>query len=260
MTKRREHRMKRSAALALLAALLLAAAAQADEAHRGLYLAGSGQLLRIEGTGTWNGNDFDPTATMSGSEDDPVGLNWAEKLLIGVSPGFGWRIGDRFAVQLNYEFFFPRRSSESYQTTEGSGTYAQALDWEWRQSSIDAIALYYPSYHEANDWNLFLYGGVQRLMVDVDAATSESLTALLGYSDYDTISDFAFFTSGLDCWGGLVGLGAEIPAETMNVSVALRVQYAYARADQTFFDTPDFDVSLGGFSLKAGLNWYFSAD
>lgn len=244
----------------LLALLLIAPSVRADEAHRGLYLSGSGHLLLLEGKGTWDGRDFDPTATMSDDEGTALGLNWAERLLIGVAPGLGYRFSDRFALQAHYAYFFPRRSSQAYSTTEGGGTYRQGLDWEWRQASIEAIALYYPAYSDANDWNLFVFGGAQRLMIDVDAVTSESLTALLGYDEYDTVSDYQLFSSGIDAWGGVIGAGVEIPAESMNVSTSLRLQYAYTPVDQTFFGTPDFEVPLGGFSFWGGLNWYFDAE
>lgn len=239
---------------------LRGAPAAADEGHRGFFLDAPVQLLVLDGEGTWDGRDFSPTGTMSGGDESTVGLNWSERLLLGVSPGFGYRFSDRFLVQGNYLFFFPVRSSESYTTTEGGATYVQALDWEWRHSAFEATAWYFPNYSDAESWNLFLYGGVQLVSVAVEAATSESLTALLGTEQNTTLGDYGFYDDSFTAWGAIGGIGVEIPSGSMNVSTVLRMQYALTNVDRTFFGTPDFDVSLGGFSVYGGLKWYFAAD
>lgn len=248
----------------LLLAVLLVGPAGADEGHRGFFVDGTGQVLVMDGTGTWGGYDFSPTGTMSpteeGDDDYTRGLNWSERILLGISPGFGYRFGDQFSVQANYLFFFPVRSSESYTTTEAGGTYVQALDWEWRQSALEATAWYYPNYSDTESWNLFLYGGVQMLRVEVDAATSESLTALLGTDEMTTLGDYGLFQDSFTAWGAIGGVGVEIPSDSMNVSTVVRLQYALTPVDRTLFGTPDFDVQLGGFSIYGGLKWYFAAD
>lgn len=234
--------------------------AAADEAHLGFFVDGTGQVLVIDGEGTWNGRDFSPTGTMSGDEGSAVGLNWSERILLGISPGFGYRFSDRFLVQGNYLFFFPVRSSESYTISDAAGTYVQALDWEWRHSVFEATAWYYPNHSDAESWNLFLYGGLQRVSVEVDAATSESLSALLGSEEVTTTGDFSLFQDSFTAWGAIGGIGVEIPSDSMNVSTVLRLQYALTGVDRTFFGTPDFDISLGGFSLYGGLKWYFPTE
>ncbi len=230
--------------------------ARAADSYTGWYLSAGANLLLMDGTGSWGGVDFDPTAASFDGGTGTQGLNWSEKLLLGGKPNLGYRFNERFAMQFGYSYLFPKRSAQYFTQQIGTATTQDRLDWEWRHSTLDLVGVYYPS----DEWNVHFYAGAERVLAELDAVPSRSATLPDLFGGATSQTDSEFWTDTVRAWGAVVGAGLEMPSENLNVSTVVTLQYSTSRARQQLFVTPDFDLGVGGFALFAGLKWYFTAE
>lgn len=234
--------MRRTLSLViLLCAVLAVGSAQAGRSGTGLYLGAAGQYLLMDGTGTWDGVDFEIDSEFGAEEK--AGLFWDGKGLFGVHPFLGYRFNKKLALQVGYTYFLQKKGEHEDSDTEFAANYQFSAKWD--QQTVDAVALFRPN----PEGGFFLYGGLEFVSASVEVST-----LVMGWGE-----EYIRFreTYDLSTTGFVIGAGFDKDPGEGSTAPFITAQYSVTEFDETFMDVPDFKVKVGGLSLKAGLKWYF---
>ena len=230
--------------------LMLGSAAQAESPDSGFYIGGGGFLTWVDGTGTWSGTDFSIDQPLDNTAET-LGFNWTDRLILGIKPLVGWRISPGFALQAGYALNIAKSSNQSVADTDLGSTYEAGFTSEWGQRNLEIFAVIHPN----PDLGYFLFGGVEMVSVDMSITFYEGITYVDNMGN--TISDYEYEkfeddTSGL---GAVIGAGWEF-SSNRTTSAFVTAQYSFAKTSDSFFDTDDFDVKVGGLSFLLGVKWH----
>ena len=230
---------------------LAASAAQAESPDSGFYIGGGGFLTVMDGSGTWGADqeqtDFAIAQPLDNTAES-LGFNWSDKLMLGIKPLIGWRITSGFAIQAGYALNISKSSNQSVADTDLGSTYEAGFTSEWGQRNLEIFAVLHPN----PDLGYFLFGGVEMVSVDMSITFYEGITYVDNMGN--TISDYEYEkfeddTSGL---GAVIGAGWEF-SSNRTTSAFVTAQYSFAKTSDSFFDTDDFDVKVGGLSFLLGV-------
>jgi hypothetical protein len=254
MVNLRRETMRLRVLMMVCTTLFLASASLADT---GFFVGGGGLIQMVPGSGSWNDVSFKVREPLSTGEDGAVGFFWADNFLLGVRPLIGYRISDSLAFQATYSLSIPKTSIQSYSESNNTTYYSQSLTVDWSQGTTELLAVYSPD----ADLDYFVYGGLDLTRVSVDVTLTESAGAGDQFGNEFFNGDFQVISDDIDALGLVVGAGILVPSFGRHTEGFLSLQYSTAKTGDTLFGTQNFNVTVGGFALQAGVRWFpFASD
>lgn len=219
----------------------------------GFFLGGGGYATYVNGTGTWNNVDFEiDSAFPSDDNSGAIGMAWTDLILLGVKPVVGYKFNSNFALQLGYAFNITKSSRQSGVSSDGLVFYEQGLSVEWGQDNFEALAFYYPD----SELEYYLFGGLEIIKIETKITLFENAEYQDDSGFVNSNGDFQIFDDQIAATGFIIGAGVEFTSDNDQRAAYVSMQYSRSLTDDSFFETEDFKVDMGGITLNVGVKWY----